>query len=79
MRSLIAAARPEGGSDAHSGFGDFGARNSFGRRPGGRPDLRPAYPVCLHVYGPITYYECSYYLDWLSARLGVGPLRPSAR
>jgi len=21
----------------------------------------PAYPVCLHVYGPITYYECSYY------------------
>lgn len=18
------------------------------------------YPVCLHVYGPITYYECSY-------------------
>ena len=21
----------------------------------------PAYPVCLHVYGPITYYECSYF------------------
>ena len=20
----------------------------------------PAYPVCLHVYGPITYYECAY-------------------
>ena len=20
----------------------------------------PAYPVCLHVYGPATYYECSY-------------------
>ncbi|XSC43291.1 DUF3551 domain-containing protein [Bradyrhizobium sp. RDT10] len=20
----------------------------------------PAYPVCLHVYGPISYYECSY-------------------
>jgi hypothetical protein len=18
------------------------------------------YPVCLHVYGPITYYECAY-------------------
>ena len=18
------------------------------------------YPVCLHVYGPVTYYECSY-------------------
>jgi hypothetical protein len=20
----------------------------------------PSYPVCLHVYGRITYYECSY-------------------
>jgi len=19
------------------------------------------YPVCLHVYGPVTYYDCSYY------------------
>ena len=21
----------------------------------------PNYPVCLHVYGRISYYECSYY------------------
>jgi Protein of unknown function (DUF3551) len=20
----------------------------------------PGYPVCLHVYGPATYYECQY-------------------
>ncbi|MDP1583865.1 MAG: DUF3551 domain-containing protein [Bradyrhizobium sp.] len=20
----------------------------------------PAYPVCLHIYGPATYYECKY-------------------
>jgi hypothetical protein len=20
----------------------------------------PSYPVCLHVYGPATYYECRY-------------------
>lgn len=20
----------------------------------------PNYPVCLHVYGPVNYYECSY-------------------
>ena len=20
----------------------------------------PNYPVCLHVYGPVTYYECLY-------------------
>jgi uncharacterized protein DUF3551 len=19
------------------------------------------YPVCLHVYGPVTYYDCGYY------------------
>ena len=21
----------------------------------------PAYPVCLHVYGKVSYYECAYY------------------
>jgi Protein of unknown function (DUF3551) len=20
----------------------------------------PSYPVCLHVYGPISYYQCAY-------------------
>ena len=20
----------------------------------------PGYPVCLHLYGPVTYYECRY-------------------
>ena len=20
----------------------------------------PSYPVCLHVYGPVNYYECRY-------------------
>jgi uncharacterized protein DUF3551 len=20
----------------------------------------PGYPVCLHVYGPVSYYECNY-------------------
>ena len=20
----------------------------------------PSYPVCLHLYGPVTYYECRY-------------------
>ena len=20
----------------------------------------PGYPVCLHVYGPVSYYECAY-------------------
>jgi Protein of unknown function (DUF3551) len=21
----------------------------------------PSYPVCLHVYGPVSYYECRYW------------------
>ena len=32
------------------------------------------YPVCLHVYGPITYYECNYYIDSSMQRVGLGPL-----
>jgi Protein of unknown function (DUF3551) len=26
----------------------------------GRAQTYPTYPVCLHVYGPATYYECRY-------------------
>jgi hypothetical protein len=28
--------------------------------PAGAQMYDPAYPVCLRVYGPATYYECSY-------------------
>ena len=28
--------------------------------PAGAQTYDPAYPVCLHVYGPATYYECRY-------------------
>jgi Protein of unknown function (DUF3551) len=28
--------------------------------PAGAQTYAPPYPVCLHVYGPITYYECGY-------------------
>ena len=34
----------------------------------------PGYPVCLHVYGRITYYECSYYIAASMQRVGLGPL-----
>ena len=34
----------------------------------------PNYPVCLHVYGRISYYECSYYIPASMQRVGVGPL-----
>ncbi len=28
--------------------------------PAAAQTYSPGYPVCLHVYGPVTYYECSY-------------------
>ena len=28
--------------------------------PAGAQTYDPAYPVCLHVYGRISYYECLY-------------------
>jgi hypothetical protein len=28
--------------------------------PAAAQTYAPGYPVCLHVYGPATYYECSY-------------------
>jgi hypothetical protein len=28
--------------------------------PGAAQMYDPAYPVCLRVYGPATYYECRY-------------------
>ena len=28
--------------------------------PAGAQTYGGGFPVCLHVYGPITYYECNY-------------------
>jgi hypothetical protein len=28
--------------------------------PAAAQTYAPSYPVCLHVYGPVTYYECGY-------------------
>ena len=28
--------------------------------PAGAQTYDPTYPICLHVYGPATYYECRY-------------------
>jgi hypothetical protein len=32
----------------------------FASAPAQAQTYDPSYPVCLHVYGPITYYECRY-------------------
>jgi Protein of unknown function (DUF3551) len=29
-------------------------------RPAAAQTYAPGYPVCLHVYGPVSYYECRY-------------------
>jgi Protein of unknown function (DUF3551) len=31
-----------------------------GAGPATAQTYAPGYPVCLHVYGPVTYYECRY-------------------
>ena len=36
------------------------AAASFAASPAPAQTYDPSYPVCLHVYGRITYYECSY-------------------
>ena len=28
--------------------------------PAAAQTYAPGYPVCMHVYGPATYYECSF-------------------
>jgi uncharacterized protein DUF3551 len=32
----------------------------FTTTPSSAQTYAPGYSVCLHVYGPLTYYECSY-------------------
>ena len=46
MRSLVLAALAAGTMLAAS--------------PASAQTYGAGYPVCLHVYGPATYYECSY-------------------
>ena len=29
-------------------------------QPGSAQTYGAGYPVCLHVYGPVTYYDCAY-------------------
>lgn len=32
----------------------------FASAPARAQTYAPGYPVCLHVYGPVVYYECTY-------------------
>lgn len=36
------------------------AGSLFAAAPSHAQTFGPGYPVCLHVYGPVSYYECSY-------------------
>ena len=35
------------------------AIGSISMGPAAAQTYDPGYPVCLHVYGPISYYECT--------------------
>jgi len=32
----------------------------FASAPARAQTYAPGYPVCLHVYGPVVYYDCTY-------------------
>ena len=36
------------------------AIGSISMGPAAAQTYDPGYPVCLHVYGPISYYDCTY-------------------
>lgn len=36
------------------------AGTAFAALPASAQTYAPGYPVCLHVYGPATYYDCRY-------------------
>jgi hypothetical protein len=36
------------------------AASLFAAQPAEAQTYSPDFPVCLHVYGPVTYYECRY-------------------
>jgi Protein of unknown function (DUF3551) len=39
----------------------------------------PSYPVCLHVYGPVNYYECRYTSLPQCNMSGSIPISPAPR
>lgn len=41
-------------------FAALAAGTIFAASPASAQTYGAGYPVCLHVYGPATYYECSY-------------------
>ena len=45
-------------------------------RAGAAQTYDPSYPVCLHVYGPASYYECRYTSLAQCSAIGLGPRRP---
>jgi Protein of unknown function (DUF3551) len=38
----------------------FACAFALSAAPAGAQTYTPGFPVCLHVYGPISYYDCSY-------------------
>lgn len=38
----------------------FAAGTFLAMAPASAQTYAPGYPVCLHVYGPVIYYECRY-------------------
>jgi hypothetical protein len=44
----------------HLAFAILAIGTALVAAPAAAQTYAPGYPVCLHVYGPVTYYECRY-------------------
>jgi hypothetical protein len=44
----------------HLAFAILAIGTAFVAGPAAAQTYAPGYPVCLHVYGPVNYYECRY-------------------
>ena len=44
----------------HSALAALAFATTFTALPASAQTYGAGYPVCLHVYGPATYYDCSY-------------------
>lgn len=44
----------------HLALAALGLGSAFAAASASAQTYGPGYPVCLHVFGPVTYYDCSY-------------------
>jgi hypothetical protein len=76
VRTLcLRRAYPQGGSDAHSGLGNFGDRDDLNRASGG-PDIRSGLSGLPSRVGTGQLLRMPLHVAASVQRVGIGPRRP---